>query len=564
MKKALVLILAALMLISVAACSSGTDSSKSTTAPKSDATTQASSTAAASNEPVELNLITIFASDDPLLYDSPVYEEFTKQSGVKLTSTWVDRTKFDLIIASGDTTDLIACTYADYYKTLATGGLIVKLNDMIDKLGKNLKKPEKDIMWTLLKDTYDNGDGSIYGVLNSIGMQGGNARPTNLGTYTLWDYYKEIGAPELEDFSDFVDALEQIVKKHPTTADGKPIYAFSFYNQGNELAPFYGPFLSMGPGYREYNPYIATRFEDNTLCYIFLDEEGPYWQAAKYMNDAYNRGLVDPDSFIQTRDDFKTKRQNGQLLNDFYVDSKLGWEIIPMSGTWMQENLFDIGGNVISIASTCKNKEAAFKLLDYLHGTEAARLIYSGVEGIHWNYDENGIPCWTDETIKLLQEGGDPWSATGVDHPILYSIVGVARGEKCEDGTITSLERTQSYFLAGLNDNGKDFCEFYSKRDGADYKYPNQVLYARGVKDGRDLNSALTKSYGTPPDDIARIDAALLEIAKNAVPRLVMAAPGQYESVKASVMKELQDAGVQKSYDWWQNKWQTLADKFLK
>ena len=116
-----------------------------------------------------------------------------------------------MLIAGGDT-DLIACYHAEYYKTF--GGLVLKLNDLIDEYGVNLKKPEKDIMWTILKDKYDNGDGSIYGVINSIGMQGGNARPTNLGTYTIWEYYKEIGAPELSNFGDFVDALEKI-KLHP-------------------------------------------------------------------------------------------------------------------------------------------------------------------------------------------------------------------------------------------------------------------------------------------------------------------------------------------------------------
>lgn len=557
MRKILALVLSIIMIFSITACTTSKDSIEETKSiTNGEPVTE-------STEPVELNIITIFGKDDDSFYDTPVYKEFTKQSGVKLTNTFVDRTKLDLLIAGGDTTDLIACHYAEYYKTLASGGLIVKINDFIDKYGVNLKRPEKDIMWTLLKDTFDNGDGSIYGVINSIGMQGGNARPTNLATYTIWDYYKGIGAPELEDFGDFVDALEEVVKQNPTTEDGKPIYAFSLYNVENQLYPFYGPLLTVGDGFRTYNAYISTRFSDNTLSYGFLDEEGPYWMAARHMNDAYNRGILDPDSFIQTNADYSAKVDNGQVLSNYYAASADGWEIIPMKGTWMQENLFDIGANCITIASTCKNQEAAFKFLDFLHGTDAARLIYSGIEGVHWEYNSEGEAQWKDETIALRNAGGDPWVATGVDSSILYSIVGVARGVDCPDGSITALTRTSSYFVAGLNENGKDFSKFYSDRYGKDYAYPNQVLYDRGVKDGRDLNSAITKSYGTPPDDIARIDAGLLELAINAVPKLVMADPSEYESVKASVLKDFENAGVDKSYEYWQGRWQELADKFM-
>ena len=153
-------------------------------------------------------------------------------------------------------------------------------------------------------------------------------------------------------------------------------------------------------------------------------------------------------------------------------------------------------------------------------------------------------------------------SATGIDNYILYSIVGVARGVACADGSITALTRTKSYFTAGLNENGKEFIKFYSDRDGADYLYPNQVLYARGAKDGKDLNSAITKSYGAAPDDIARLDAALLEISINSVPKLVMAASKDFPTIKAKVLKDFENAGVQKSYEYWQSRWKVLADKF--
>ena len=161
--------------------------------------------------PVELNLITTLVGNDDAFFATPVYEEFVRQTGVKLTSTYVDNTKMDLLIAGGDTTDLICTSYSQYYRTMVESGTILKLNELIDQYGDNLKSEEKEVMYSILKGTYDDGADGIYGVINSIGMQGGNAKATNHGFLINWAYYAELGYPEVEDFGDFLDVLEQIM-----------------------------------------------------------------------------------------------------------------------------------------------------------------------------------------------------------------------------------------------------------------------------------------------------------------------------------------------------------------
>ena len=84
----------------------------------------------------------------------------------------------------------------------------------------------------------------------------------------------------------------------------------------------------------------------------------------------------------------------------------------------------------------------------------------------------------------------------------------------------------------------------------------------RSSNTGRDLNSAITKSYGAAPDDIARIDASLLEMAINAIPELVMAAPDDFENVKARVLQSFIDAGAETSYEFWQGRWNELWEQY--
>ncbi len=253
--------------------------------------------------------------------------------------------------------------------------------------------------------------------------------------------------------------------------------------------------------------------------------------------------------------------ENGQLLTSYYAASYPGWEIIPVDGTYMGLNFFDIGQNAICIAETCVDPVAAFKFLDFFASPEAARIVYSGVEGVNWEYDAQGVPVLAEETNQAFKDGKE--ADLGVDNYIFYSIIGVARGVACADGYPTALTKTGEYFVGGLNDNGKDFCAFYSERDGKTYTYPTELLYARDEKDGSTICAPVNKGMGTAPEDIARIDSALLQLAINAVPQLVMASPDDFESVRASVLDSFEKAGVQKSYEYWQSRWQTLADQYL-
>lgn len=47
----------------------------------------------------------------------------------------------------------------------------------------------------------------------------------------FWDYYEEVGAPEISSLDDLIPILKEIQKKHPTDPVGNKIYAVgSYYN----------------------------------------------------------------------------------------------------------------------------------------------------------------------------------------------------------------------------------------------------------------------------------------------------------------------------------------------
>ena len=58
------------------------------------------------------------------------------------------------------------------------------------------------------------------------------------------------------------------------------------------------------------------------------------------------------------------------------------------------------GGSCTVISAKCKNVEAALAYLNYFYTEEGKMIANFGVEGLSWNYDENGVPKYTDHMIK--------------------------------------------------------------------------------------------------------------------------------------------------------------------
>lgn len=53
-----------------------------------------------------------------------------------------------------------------------------------------------------------------------------------VGTFMRLDYYNELGNPEMNNVSDMLKVLKRMQDAHPTTDDGKKVYAFSLFNGG--------------------------------------------------------------------------------------------------------------------------------------------------------------------------------------------------------------------------------------------------------------------------------------------------------------------------------------------
>ena len=523
---------------------------------------------------VDLNIIAVAGNyaNITTAEGTPVYEMIQNAANVNLTVTPMDTDKWNVTMAGGDTTDIIVFEIGKYLDTLVESELIIPLNDLLNKYGQDILSSGTEDSLKHVADIVDDGTDLVYCLPYGIGAEGGNAKATNSGLLTRWDLYKELGAPAVANMDEYAEVLAQMVALQPSTADGLPVYGVALYTADNS----FGSMLQYVrcQGFEQYNDWIATRVSDSSLSYAYTDTSSSFWAALDFCHKAYTLGILDPDSFTQKFDDLQTKKDNGQILTPIYRDhiKKLqadwmaadpetdkGFEVIPMEGSSIAENKHSVFGAAygFAIASTCKNPERAMAFINTLSKPEIARAIYSGIEGVNWDYAD-GVPTPTDETIALKRAGGEAWAATGVNNNALYGMVGLARGVMLKDGGTTDLYRSAGFLAKDVDSVDRDFCAYYG-----DYAYPNAVILDKGTSDLSTLDMRIASGYGTAPEDIQRIDARLMEMALRAIPGIIMTKTDEeYEAAKAAALQSFIDAGAEESYAYWYGRWEELKTMY--
>ena len=134
----------------------------------------------------------------------------------------------------------------------------------------------------------------------------------------------------------------------------------------------------------------------------------------KKLNEEYNKGIVDPESFTQTYDEYISKLSTGRVLGmidqwwDFAYTAgdaikqagldEQGCDYIPLPITIDEsvKNQWHCSGGVLNVSdglaitTSCEDVEAALQFVDDLLSQDIHNLRFWGVEGVDYNVDDNG------------------------------------------------------------------------------------------------------------------------------------------------------------------------------
>ena len=487
-----------------------------------------------------------------------IFDQIEKEYGYRITVDYdrYDEDKLNLMFSSAELPDIVYFYTANQAQIVLENGYALNLAPLMEEYAPHMLDEKFAQRNALMQSLAGGEDGGLYFVPTTFGLElSGGGVDSPRGYAVEWDWYKEIGAPEITDDESYIAALTAMVAAHPTTEDGKPVYAYGYYDDFSTWTQWRSAFTKES----FVNPWTLSGYlyseglDDNVLYNGYTNtERSTFWQEMRFANKLYLAGLLDPDSFTQTSAEYSTKRNAHQYAGTSGSSTNNGYEVIPSTGELFFANKIHLAGyypdQQVFVSSDSDNWQAALAWIDYMHTDEAQRALYSGIQGVHWDYDENGVPTLKPETIAMKAENGDALKISGVQvtTPIRITQPAVLAA----DGYPLSLFETDEVRIASMNDLQKDFSAFYG------VQYPSQArqkLLEEGLIIDHSHNfSQLTAIAREPiPADILRILTKCNDVMYAAIPDLVMAESGEaFEAVQARVLDDLQKVNEPEAWAW--------------
>lgn len=338
-------------------------------------------------------------------------QDAMKEVGINLEFVSVPRadevTKMQTMVSSG-TAPTITLTYTySYALDYFNDGGIWDVSEFIDgeDQAKNLKAYLGDDCLNIARTS----DGNLYGVV---------ARRATVASNNIFirkDWLDDLGLEVPKTTEDLKNALHEMVYNNP---DG---------NTGVVGATFNGLESNSTAKYRN---IVAMAFMENVKDekalavnenFEFYGDPG-YREYLRFVNEMYNEGLMDMEYFASTDDILSSNFVNGKLG---FFERNVGFNVDVLRGSLLQglkekdpsaefvamdtleSNVYKgecftpaygEGGLVCFFPKTASAEEveAAITYLDWLATEEGGFAIYHGIEGEHFEYNEDGVPIAKD------------------------------------------------------------------------------------------------------------------------------------------------------------------------
>jgi len=361
--------------------------------------------------------IKILASSDASnLNDKWVVKEIEKRTGVKLdiefysTATYADKLK--VVLASGNLPDIIHGPRVAEINDLGAKGAFAPINDYLDQLPNfralYAENPEND--WVM--KSYSDDSGNLY----TWPIYGLN-REVNHGFLYRKDIFDKHGIPLWTNTEEFYQALKKLKELYPNSIPyASKTTAWIFRDWG------------IGWGIVGLEGYPAY-YDENKKTWGLSYTQPEYKDMLDFMKKLRQEGLLDPEFITDTSANWTAKMTDGTSfvtfdwigrLDMFYnqvketnpeYDLRYG---NPVGPEFKIRSLPMVSTFGHAIAKN-KNTEVSMKLMDYLTSPSGAELITLGQEGVNYEIDANGKVVYPELKdldlieIKVLEDKYGMW-----------------------------------------------------------------------------------------------------------------------------------------------------------
>lgn len=493
--------------------------------------------------PITISVFTEATRQQPSA-DNKVYKYLKDKLGV--TFNWdilvgEIAQKRGVMIAGEDYPDMIQINETQFIDA----GALIPLEDLIEKHAPNVRA-HFGADWDKLRSP----DGHIY-YLTNWGIIRGRDQSPYYGSSAMWiqkEVLKDAGYPKVVTMDQYFDLLVNYAKKNPTINGQKTIpftiltydwRAFCLWNPPNFLAG------NANDGNGIVNP--------NTLEFkaFFPMDISKRW--FKKLNELNAQGYIDRAAFADNYDQYLAKLASGRVLgiHDQRWQFQNGDDALRDSGMYNRTMaplpiVFDESikphyrdlpfpnlGRGVGISKKAKDPVRIVKFLNDLMSEEVQRTIEWGVEGEDWQRNDKGEPYRTAE--QRVNWENNSWQEQ--NRALLVRDV---------------FPTWEGSFTDGYP---SDLSNYYPEREALARPEDKELWKAYGVTSYAELmdkdppkNPLWYPTWNMPnPPDGSDAQIALQrcdQTMRKYLPRVILAAPGDFDKLWAEYVKELDTNGL--------------------
>ena len=492
---------------------------------------------------------------------------FAEEGGFNVEVWAYSEDKTNAIMASGDLPDIMFLKKGDNLDALIEGKKIINYDDYADQL-PNLYAYESNAeayktAVDINRVTASAGTNGLYFMPTGIGPTGDDYGHSATGSAQVklkWDVYEEIGTPEINDYWELIDVMEQMLKAHPAEADGTKCFGTFLDNQDST---FFGAveMWYVWQGYVKNN--LQYMIETNAVTdehKSILTKDSLYYEGLKWYNECYRRGLIDPDSINTDRGTQAKKIDAGYAMVP--AGTLPGYAPIYYEYYIPGTNIYNASVTTSSnygivINAETEHLEECLEFVNMWLAPETYLNVRYGNEGSIW-YAEGDTAYLTDEFIAWVKAGNNP-NGFAMSDGTEWSLWNISYCSK--NGTLTKYKDADGNPLPAEIMKWPQYLEASSSenptldqwKETMGYDSWNDLVNDKGVYYS-ESNFDYYKGYlsSTPPEDSMKLTiSSLKDTLVTAGWKMVYAeSEAEFDEIWDKMIKDCEELGAQKIIDW--------------
>ena len=440
---------------------------------------------AVAEEPIT---VTVFRGDpgDQPTEDNKMYKLIEEEFGIK----------FEIEFLAGDLDETLGTKFAgeDYpdlfdagnsaEKAIAAGALIDLMPYITEEGTPNLYNHIKDLLPQLVNE---NGELFIipnYGINYNDQIQNACNGPAFFLQKQVLEW---AGYPQIKTLNEYFDVIEKFIAANPTNENGAAYEGFAI------LCEDWRHFCLINPvqhlmGRPNDGEVIINVNSGNWETETFIDKDYAKDYYAK-LNEVYKKGLINPDTFVMTYDQYIAKLSAGTVLGMFDQTWDFGTATQALETAGMYKNTYialplvydeSYGHGVIEehylngavpnkdrgfgISVNCEYPERMIQLFEGLLSDKWQKLLQWGIEGEDY-YVENGRMLMTTEQYNNRSDASWKMANTAIT---IWESAPKKQGTQDDGNAWAHSDQAENYFNL-MSDYDKAFLSAYGYKKPADF-----------------------------------------------------------------------------------------------